>query len=73
MIPLIMKLEEFRKINEISKEQAIRELDITPQYLSMIEKKGYPPGRKLAMRIVKWSKGVIEYNDLWEKKVVNRD
>ena len=60
-----MKLKEYRKSKGKTQAECAKELGVTRQYWSDLERGVFEPGRKLAMKIVAWSEGVVSLEDLW--------
>jgi hypothetical protein len=61
-----MLLKEYLKTERIGMTRAAKELRVHKTYLYEIVGRRMPPGRKLAQRIVEWSKRKITLEDLWE-------
>lgn len=61
-----MKLPTYLKLTDKTIIQAAKELKICRQYLHDILRGKYAPGRKLGVRIHKWSDGAVGYDDMWE-------
>jgi DNA-binding XRE family transcriptional regulator len=60
-----MKLISYLQYKRVSKTRAAKELNITRQYLYQIMSGKMGPGRKLAIKILKWSDGEVRFEDLW--------
>lgn len=62
-----MKLIEYIQQREISVDMAAKEIGITRGYLYEIIGGRMSPGRKAALKIMKWSQNLVKFNDLWDK------
>ena len=60
-----MKLKEYRKSKGKTQAECAKELGVTRQYFSDLERGKHQPGRKLAVQILAWSWGEITLADLW--------
>ena len=60
-----MKIREYRDKTNKTQAKCATELGITAVYFSDLERGVYEPSRKLAAKIIKWSKGKITLSDLW--------
>ena len=58
-----MKLKDYLELKRITDREASTQLGITREYLNMV-KNGRPAGRKLALRVVAWSKGAVTLEEL---------
>lgn len=61
-----MKPSAYIKLTKKTVTQAAKELKINRQYLHAILVGKMIPGRKLAIRMRKWSDGAIDFEDVWK-------
>jgi len=62
-----MDLKTYIDFKKIKVADAAEQLKITRAHLYAVLAGTYPPGRKLALKIVEWSDNAITFNDLWKK------
>jgi len=60
-----MELKEYIKWKRLSTPEVLEALDITRQHLWNITN-GHPTGRKLALKIIRWSGGQVRFEDMWD-------
>ena len=60
-----MNLRQYRLSIDKTQEQCAKELEITKEYFSDIERGRHYPSRILSEKIVKWSDHSITYTELW--------
>ncbi|MBW1678373.1 MAG: helix-turn-helix domain-containing protein [Deltaproteobacteria bacterium] len=60
-----MKLQTYLKLNGIGITEAAKQLGCTRQWIHEIISGRQPAGRKMAIKIVKWTDGEVRLEDLW--------
>ena len=67
-----MKLRVFLVVHELDREKVAKDLDISYNYFNSIVREVYTPSKKLARKIVEYTKGEVTYDELRPKKVVDK-
>jgi len=62
-----MDLKTYLDFKQIKVTDASKDLGVTKAHIYAVLSGKYQPGRKLAKRIVKWSKNAVTLNDLWDQ------
>lgn len=63
-----MEIKKYIEYKNISVGETAKQLGITRAYVYELISRRRAPGRKLALKILKWSDGDIRFEDLWEVK-----
>ena len=67
-----MKLKDYIQERQLDVNLVAQELEISRGYLYELLAERMTPGRKTALRIIKWSDGMVKFKDLWGSEAVNQ-